>query len=60
MLFSVEMIDASEPSVTCAIRRVSALRPAPHPVNETASDAIANAESVRRIGAIVSHQISSE
>ncbi len=60
MLFSGEMIEASAPSVTCVIRRVSAFNPAPHPVNEMASVAIANAESVRRIGSIVSHQISIE
>ncbi len=54
------MIDASAPSVTCFTWRDEALNPAPHPVSETARDAIANAESVRRIGAIVSHQISSD
>jgi len=60
MLFSVEMIEASAPSVTCFTWRDEALKPAPHPVSETARDAIAIADSVRRIGAIVSHQISSD
>jgi hypothetical protein len=34
--------------------------PAPHPLSETANAAIAIAEIVRRISAIVSHQISSK
>jgi len=54
------LIAASTPSVTCLIWRVDALVPAPHPLSETVNVAITNAVIVRRIGAIVSHQISSE
>jgi len=60
MLFSVEMIEASAPSVTCVISRVEALNPAAHPVSESASVEITTAESMRRIGVILSHQISSQ
>jgi hypothetical protein len=60
MLFSVEMIEASAPSVTCVISRVDALNPAAQPVSETARVEITTAEIMRRIGVILSHQISSQ